>query len=156
MNFRTKEGYRLNVAMIIFNEDKKVLFCRRKNTENWQFPQGGVDEGEKIENAMLRELEEEVGLLEREISIIAESHDLIYYDIPKNIRSKVLGGKYKGQAQKYFLLKLTSGVINLNKEKNPEFDDYKWVPFWFPLRRVVDFKKEAYRKALIEFKDKMN
>ena len=113
-------------------------------------------EGEKIENAMLRELEEEVGLLEQEISIIAESHDLIYYDIPKNIRSKVLGGKYKGQAQKYFLLKLTSGEINLNKEKNPEFDDYKWVPFWFPLRRVVDFKKEAYRKALIEFKDKMN
>ena len=56
MNFQTKEGYRLNVAMIIFNEDKKVLFCRRKNTENWQFPQGGVDEGEKIENAMLREL----------------------------------------------------------------------------------------------------
>ena len=49
-----------------------------------------------------------------------------------------------------------SGVINLNTEKNPEFDDYKWVPFWFPLRRVVDFKKEAYRKALIEFKDKMN
>ena len=156
MNFQTKEGYRLNVAMIIFNEDKKVLFCRRKNTENWQFPQGGVDQGEKIENAMLRELEEEVGLLEREISIIAESLDLIYYDIPKNIRSKVLGGKYKGQAQKYFLLKLTSGEINLNKEKNPEFDDYKWVPFWFPLRRVVDFKKEAYRKALIEFKDKMN
>ena len=156
MNFQTKEGYRLNVAMIIFNEDKKVLFCRRKNTENWQVPQGGVDQGEKIESAMLRELEEEVGLLEREISIIAESHDLIYYDIPKNIRSKVLGGKYKGQAQKYFLLKLTSGVINLNKEKNPEFDDYKWVPFWFPLRRVVDFKKEAYRKALIEFKDKMN
>ena len=156
MNFQTKEGYRLNVAMIIFNEDKKVLFCRRKNTENWQFPQGGVDQGEKIENAMLRELEEEVGLLEQEISIIAESHDLIYYDIPKNIRSKVLGGKYKGQAQKYFLLKLTSGEINLNKEKNPEFDDYKWVPFWFPLRRVVDFKKEAYRKALIEFKDKMN
>ena len=156
MNFQTKEGYRLNVAMIIFNEDKKVLFCRRKNTENWQFPQGGVDQGEKIESAMLRELEEEVGLLEREISIIAESLDLIYYDIPKNIRSKVLGGKYKGQAQKYFLLKLTSGEINLNKEKNPEFDDYKWVPFWFPLRRVVDFKKEAYRKALIEFKDKMN
>ena len=156
MNFQTKEGYRLNVAMIIFNEDKKVLFCRRKNTENWQFPQGGVDQGEKIENAMLRELEEEVGLLEQEISIIAESHDLIYYDIPKNIRSKVLGGKYKGQAQKYFLLKLTSGEINLNKEINPEFDDYKWVPFWFPLRRVVDFKKEAYRKALIEFKDKMN
>ena len=81
MNFQTKEGYRLNVAMIIFNEDKKVLFCRRKNTENWQFPQGGVDEGEKIENAMLRELEEEVGLLEREISIIAESHDLIYLSL---------------------------------------------------------------------------
>ena len=68
----------------------------------------------------------------------------------------VLGGKYKGQAQKYFLLRLISGEINLLLENNPEFDDYNWVPFWLPLEKGVDFKNEVYRKALTGFREYMN
>ena len=152
MILKIKTGYRLNVAMIVLNKDNKVLFCKRRNTENWQFPQGGVDENENIESAMFRELNEEVGLERDNVEIKAVSQNLIYYDIPKNIRSRVLGGKFKGQAQKYFLLKLISGDVDLNIENTPEFDKHSWVPFWYPLNQVVDFKKEAYRSALIELK----
>ena len=155
MTLKIKTGYRLNVAMIVLNKDNKVLFCKRRNTENWQFPQGGVDENENIESAMFRELNEEVGLEKDNVAIKAVSQNLIYYDIPKNIRSRVLGGKFKGQAQKYFLLKLISGDVDLNKENTPEFDKYSWVPFWHPLNQVVDFKKEAYRSALIELKNQI-
>ena len=155
MTLNVKTGYRLNVAMIVFNKDNKVLFCKRRNTENWQFPQGGVDENENIESAMFRELNEEVGLEKDNVRIKAVSQNFIYYDIPKNIRSRVLGGKFKGQAQKYFLLKLISGDVDLNIENTPEFDKYNWVPFWYPLNQVVDFKKEAYRSALIELKNQM-
>ena len=156
MTFKIKTGYRLNVAMIVLNKENKSLFCKRRNTDNWQFPQGGVDEDETIESAMFRELNEEVGLNEENVEIKAVSQNLIYYDIPKNIRSRVLGGKFKGQAQKYFLLKLISGEIDLNRENTPEFDKYNWVPFWYPLNQVVDFKKEAYRNALIEFKNQIS
>jgi putative (di)nucleoside polyphosphate hydrolase len=156
MTFKIKTGYRLNVAMIVLNKENKSLFCKRRNTDNWQFPQGGVDKDETIESAMFRELNEEVGLNEENVDIKAVSQNLIYYDIPKNIRSRVLGGKFKGQAQKYFLLKLISGEIDLNKENIPEFDKYTWVPFWYPLNQVVDFKKEAYRNALIEFKNQIS
>ena len=156
MTLNIKTGYRLNVAMIVLNKENKSLFCKRRNTDNWQFPQGGVDEDETIESAMFRELNEEVGLNEENVEIKAVSQNLIYYDIPKNIRSRVLGGKFKGQAQKYFLLKLISGEIDLNRENTPEFDKYNWVPFWYPLNQVVDFKKEAYRNALIEFKNQIS
>ena len=156
MTFKIKTGYRLNVAMIVLNKENKSLFCKRRNTDNWQFPQGGVDEDETIESAMFRELNEEVGLNEENVEIKSVSQNLIYYDIPKNIRSRILGGKFKGQAQKYFLLKLISGEIDLNRENTPEFDKYNWVPFWYPLNQVVDFKKEAYRNALIEFKNQIS
>ena len=119
MTLKIKTGYRLNVAMIVLNKDNKVLFCKRRNTENWQFPQGGVDENENIESAMFRELNEEVGLEKDNVEIKAVSQNLIYYDIPKNIRSRVLGGKFRGQAQKYFLLKLISGDVDLNRENTP-------------------------------------
>ena len=118
MTLKIKTGYRLNVAMIVLNEEKEVLFCKRRSTENWQFPQGGVDENENIESAMYRELNEEVGLEKDNVEIKAVSQNLIYYDIPKSIRSRVLGGKFKGQAQKYFLLKLISGDVDLNRENN--------------------------------------
>ena len=155
MTLKIKTGYRLNVAMIVLNKDNKVLFCKRRSTENWQFPQGGVDENENIESAMFRELNEEVGLEKDNVEIKAVSQNLIYYDIPKNIRSRVLGGKFRGQAQKYFLLKLISGDVDLNIENTPEFDKHSWVPFWYPLNQVVDFKKEAYRSALIELKNQI-
>ena len=99
MSNHVNSGYRLNVAMIVLNQENKVLFCKRKNTSNWQFPQGGVDDDEDLTKAMYRELNEEVGLDFDQVKIKSESKNLIYYDIPSNLRSRVLGGKYKGQAQ---------------------------------------------------------
>ena len=148
------EGYRPNVAMVVINSMNKVLICRRKNTKTWQFPQGGIDNGEEIKKAMYRELSEEVGLSKDDVSLVGESEDTITYDIPKTIRSKVLGGKFKGQKQKWFLLKLKkdNSEIKLDNETFPEFDKYEWVSFWQPLNRIVDFKREAYRKALSELR----
>ena len=148
------EGYRPNVAMVVINSTNKVLICRRKNTRTWQFPQGGIDNGEDIKKAMYRELSEEVGLSKDDVSLVGESEGTITYDIPKTIRSKVLGGKFKGQEQKWFLLKLKkdSSEIKLDNEAFPEFDKYEWVSFWQPLNRIVDFKREAYREALSELR----
>ena len=148
------EGYRPNVAMVVINSTNKVLICRRKNTKTWQFPQGGIDNGEDIKKAMYRELSEEVGLSKDDVSLVGESEGTISYDIPKTIRSKVLGGKFKGQEQKWFLLKLKkdNSEIKLDNETFPEFDKYEWVSFWQPLNRIVDFKREAYRKALSELR----
>jgi len=148
------EGYRPNVAMVVINSMNKVLICRRKNTRTWQFPQGGIDNGEDIKKAMYRELSEEVGLSKADVSLVGESEGTITYEIPKTIRSKVLGGKFKGQEQKWFLLKLNKDncEIKLDNEAFPEFDKYEWVSFWQPLNRIVDFKREAYRKALSELR----
>lgn len=148
------EGYRPNVAMVVINSMNKVLICRRKNTRTWQFPQGGIDNGEDIKKAMYRELSEEVGLSKADVILVGESEGTITYDIPKTIRSKVLGGKFKGQEQKWFLLKLKkdNSEIKLDNETFPEFDKYEWVSFWQPLNRIVDFKREAYREALSELR----
>ena len=148
------EGYRPNVAMVVINSMNKVLICRRKNTRTWQFPQGGIDNGEDIKNAMYRELSEEIGLSKDDVILVGESEGTITYDIPKTIRSKVLGGKFKGQEQKWFLLKLKkdNSEIKLDNETFPEFDKYEWVSFWQPLNRIVDFKREAYREALSELR----
>ena len=89
------EGYRPNVAMVVINSTNKVLICRRKNTRTWQFPQGGIDNGEDIKKAMYRELSEEVGLSKADVSLVGESEGTITYEIPKTIRSKVLGGKFE-------------------------------------------------------------
>ena len=150
----SKQGYRPNVAMVVLNSKNKVLICRRTNTKTWQFPQGGVDNNENLEKAMYRELLEEVGLRKDDVQYIGESDDTIIYDIPKTIRSKVLGGKFKGQEQKWFLLRIKNDdhEIRLDYEAFPEFDTFEWVSFWQPIDRIVDFKREAYRKALSELR----
>ena len=150
----SKEGYRPNVAMVVLNSKNKVLICRRTNTKTWQFPQGGVDNNENLEKAMYRELLEEVGLRKDDVQYIGESDDTIIYDIPKTIRPNVLGGKFKGQEQKWFLLRIKNDdhEIRLDYEAFPEFDTFEWVSFWQPIDRIVDFKREAYRKALSELR----
>ncbi|MBV12777.1 MAG: RNA pyrophosphohydrolase [Flavobacteriaceae bacterium] len=154
MNIKAREGYRPNVAMIVINNDNKVLICRRRNTQTWQFPQGGIDPNENIQEAMYRELHEEVGLSKEDVNIIGKSKKTITYDIPITLRSKVLGGKFKGQDQKWFLLKTIKDdlKINLNNEMIPEFEEFEWVSYWRSLDRIIDFKKEAYRQALTELR----
>ena len=141
--------------MVVMNNNRQVLICRRKGTENWQFPQGGIDNNELLEEAMYRELYEEVGLKRFDVSIIGKTKHAIKYDIPPSIRSKVLGGKFKGQLQTWFLLKIKDDnySISLNCDDFPEFDMFDWVSYWYPMSKIVEFKKEAYREALKELRN---
>jgi len=145
--------YRLNVGLIIINNKGKLLLCKRKKSNNWQFPQGGVDTGEKSEDAALRELYEEVGIKERSIKKIYVSKTWYKYDVPevKKFRN-FLQDNFRGQKQKWFMFELIEDVkIDFTNDPNPEFDDYMWSSYWYPLYSIVDFKKEVYRSVLKEF-----
>lgn len=145
--------YRLNVGLIIINNKGKLLLCKRKKSNNWQFPQGGIDAGEKSEDAALRELYEEVGIKEKSIKKIYVSKTSYKYDVPeaKKFRN-FLQDNFRGQKQKWFMFELIEDVkINFTNDPNPEFDDYMWSSYWYPLYSIVDFKKEVYRSVLKEF-----
>lgn len=144
-------GYRLNVGIILANSAGKVFLGKRVNQNAWQFPQGGLDDQENIEAAVYRELMEEVGLWQDKVEIIGHTRQWLKYKLPKKlIRSTT--PLCIGQKQKWFLLRLTGADedINLRAGKKPEFDDWRWVNYWFALSQVIHFKREVYRRALKE------
>jgi putative (di)nucleoside polyphosphate hydrolase len=150
----TKEsGYRLNVGLIVVNHKGKLLLCKRKNSKNWQFPQGGIDLGEKPEDAALRELYEEVGIHRSDVQEIAHTESWYKYDLPEaSIQKYFFKSKFKGQKQKWYMFELLNEVpIDFTNDANPEFDDYKWASYWHPLHAIVDFKKDVYRSVLKKF-----
>ena len=128
------------------------MYCKRKNSQNWQFPQGGIDKNEDIFIAALRELYEEVGIEENKVKLIKESDHWYKYDLPKKYkRNNFLWEDFRGQKQKWFLFKLIEKAeIDLNNENNPEFDEFNWVDYWKPLDEIVEFKREIYEKVLTE------
>ena len=149
-----KDSYRPNVAMIIVSNnypEKKEIFIAQRNDllDIWQFPQGGIDKGEEVEEALFRELEEEIGT--DKAKIVAEYPEWISYDFPQKIAKKMK--PYKGQTQRYFLMKLKkSAVINLATE-HPEFIDYKFVGVDELLSHTAHFKKPIYEKVINYFKN---
>ena len=128
------------------------MYCKRKNSKNWQFPQGGIDKNEDIFIAALRELYEEVGIEENKVKLIKESDHWYKYDLHKKYkRNNFLWEDFRGQKQKWFLFKLIEKAeIDLNNENNPEFDEFNWIDYWKPLDEIVDFKREIYEKVLTE------
>jgi putative (di)nucleoside polyphosphate hydrolase len=147
------EGFRANVGIIICNSIGQVLWARRYGQHSWQFPQGGIDQGETAEQAMYRELHEEVGLLEKDVSIVAVTRNWLRYKLPKRLVRKGSNPVCIGQKQKWFLLTLKCDEkdVDLLHSGHPEFDDWRWVSYWYPIRSVVSFKREVYRKAMKEF-----
>jgi len=150
----TKEKlYRPNVAAIIVSNNypqKKEIFIAQRNDLNgvWQFPQGGIDEGEEVQEALFRELKEEIGT--NNIKIIAEYPEWLSYDFPSKIAKKMK--PWVGQRQKYFLVKLKKNAkININT-KHPEFDDYKFVEINDILEFSASFKQDIYKKVIDYFK----
>jgi putative (di)nucleoside polyphosphate hydrolase len=143
------DGYRPNVGIILANSDNKVFWAKRIRKPAWQFPQGGVDEGEGLEDALMRELNEEIGLSPEDVQIIAHTKDWLYYDVPEPFR-RADRSVYRGQKQIWFLLRLVGPEtkINLYASSTPEFDAWRWNDYWVPLRDVIDFKHDVYRKAL--------
>ncbi len=147
------EGFRANVGIIICNKSGQVFWARRLGQHSWQFPQGGIDEGETAEQAMYRELNEEVGLTEKDVKIEAVTRNWLRYKLPKRLVRKGSAPVCIGQKQKWFLLSLTckESDINLALSGHPEFDDWRWVSYWYPIRNVVSFKRDVYRRAMKEF-----
>jgi putative (di)nucleoside polyphosphate hydrolase len=147
------EGFRANVGIVICNSLGQVFWARRYGQHSWQFPQGGIDEGETAEQTMYRELYEEVGLKPEQVKILAVTKNWLRYKLPKRLIRQGSAPVCIGQKQKWFLLQLTCKEqdVDLLQSGHPEFDDWRWVSFWYPVRNVVSFKREVYRRAMKEF-----
>lgn len=147
-----KKLYRKNVAMVVLNAQGKLLACHRSDmTGAWQFPQGGMKEGETAEEAMYRELDEEIGT--SNVEILYQLPTPLRYDWPEERYSR----GFHGQEQTYFLVRLKQGArINLSKQKKkgkkPEFDHYQWLSSSEFISRLSGFKKEVYTKAILLLK----
>ena len=152
-----REGYRPNVGIVLLNSHNEVFWGKRVGQHSWQFPQGGIQHGESPEQAMYRELHEEVGLLPEHVQIIGRTRDWLRYDVPEEFLRRQHPAKphrasYRGQKQIWFLLRLVGldSDIHLRASEHPEFDAWRWVPFWIQLDSVIDFKREVYQLALSE------
>lgn len=148
-----ENGYRANVGIIISNAQGQVLWARRVGGANaWQFPQGGINQGETPEQAMYRELHEEVGLRPHQVRIVASTAGWLNYDLPKQFVREHQFPLCIGQKQKWYLLELldTDDAVCLINTETVEFDHWEWVSYWYPLDQVIDFKRNVYRRALKE------
>lgn len=151
------QGYRPNVGIILCNGKGQVLWAKRIGQSSWQFPQGGINDGETPEQALYRELEEEVGLQPEHVKILGCTRGWLRYRLPRRMVRYGNQPVCIGQKQKWFLLELisTSADINLDTSDKPEFDGWEWVSYWYPLGRVVAFKRDVYRNALTELAPKI-
>ena len=147
-----RDGFRPNVGIILLNHKSQVFWGKRIRTHSWQFPQGGIDRGENPEQAMFRELHEEVGLFPQHVQVLARTRDWLRYEVPDRFIRRDARGHYKGQKQIWFLLQLVGHDwdLNLRATDHPEFDAWRWNDYWVPLDVVVEFKRGVYEMALTE------
>lgn len=148
------DGFRPNVGIMLANTQGQLLWARRVGGHDaWQFPQGGIKVNEDADAALYRELHEEIGLLPQDVRIIARTRGWLRYRLPRRLIRQGKQPVCIGQKQKWYLLQLTSpdSAINLSAvDGNPEFDQWRWVSYWYPLNQVVAFKRDVYRRALKE------
>ena len=137
---------RSGVGIIVLNKDNKIFVAKRIDNpkDYWQMPQGGVDEGEDFLTAAFRELEEETSI--KNVKLIKEIDEMISYELPKNLLGIIWKGKFRGQKQKWFLMRYLGKDEDINiKTKNPEFLDWKWIELDEITNVVVDFKLHVYK-----------
>jgi putative (di)nucleoside polyphosphate hydrolase len=148
-----RDGYRPNVGIILCNTKNEVFWGKRVRQHSWQFPQGGIQPGESPEQAMYRELMEEVGLPGDKVRILGRTRHWLRYEVPSNwTRRKEPRSHYRGQKQIWFLLRLTGRDCDLclRATDHPEFDAWRWFSYWQAADSVIDFKREVYQAALRE------
>jgi putative (di)nucleoside polyphosphate hydrolase len=147
------EGYRPNVGIILCNTENKLLWARRIGQNAWQFPQGGIRRDETPKEALFRELWEEVGLGPEMVEVLAETPDWLRYRLPRALMRLDEKPICVGQKQVWFLLRFSGceDDVKLDCGDKPEFDGWRWVDYWYPLKEVVAFKRDVYLRALNEF-----
>ncbi len=140
------------MGIVLADGRGRVLWARRVNQNAWQFPQGGIQPGENPQQAMYRELHEEVGLQPEDVELVATTRGWLRYRLPEGLVRKGQSPRCIGQKQKWFLLHMKSAdhLVNFDAGTKPEFDDWQWVTYWYPVGKVVAFKRGVYRRALRE------
>ncbi len=151
-DFIDTEGFRANVGIVLIRDGGEVFLGGRSDGRGWQFPQGGVRRDESPEQALFRELREEVGLEPGDVQVLASTSDWLRYRLPSQFvrrRSKPL---CIGQKQRWFLLRMLGEDARLRFDvtSQPEFDSWRWVDYWWPVREVIYFKRTVYVRALTE------
>lgn len=147
-----KEGFRPNVGIVLLNQENRVFWGKRLRAHSWQFPQGGIERGESPQDAMFRELYEEVGLRPEHVQVVGRTQDWLRYEVPDRYIRRGARGHYRGQKQIWFLLKMMAEdwAVDLRASGHPEFDAWRWNDYWVPLHVVVQFKRNVYEMALSE------
>jgi putative (di)nucleoside polyphosphate hydrolase len=147
-----RDGYRPNVGIVLCNGKNEVFWGKRIKEHAWQFPQGGIKPGETPEQAMFRELKEEVGLDPPHVKILGRTREWMRYDVPHTWVRRESRTVYRGQKQIWFLLRLVGrdSDVCLRNSEHPEFDAWRWHEYWVPLESVIEFKRDVYQRALQE------
>jgi putative (di)nucleoside polyphosphate hydrolase len=147
-----RQGYRPNVGIILVNGRNEVFWGKRIREHAWQFPQGGIKRGESPQQAMYRELREETGLMPDHVRVIGRTREWLRYDVPAQWVRREMRSHYRGQKQIWFLIRMIGRDtdVDLRASGQPEFDAWRWNPYWVPLDSVIEFKREVYRLALEE------
>jgi putative (di)nucleoside polyphosphate hydrolase len=145
------DGFRANVAIVLLHGGQ-VFLGRRAAGRGWQFPQGGVRAGETPEQALYRELDEEIGVDEPQVQLIGQTGGWLRYRLPARYIRRNRQPVCIGQKQRWFLLRLlgAESSFDLGRTPTPEFDQWRWAPYWEPVREVIYFKRPVYARALAE------
>ncbi len=144
------DGYRPNVGIVLMRDDGSVFWARRISRDGWQFPQGGMNTDETPLEAMYRELTEETGLAAEHVEVLASTPGWLRYRLPRRCVRYGERPVCVGQKQVWFLLRLLAddSAVRLDLTESPEFTEFRWVDFWYPLQHVVSFKRDVYQQAL--------
>ena len=146
------QGFRANVGIVLIRDGGDVFLGGRSDGRGWQFPQGGVQRDETAEQALFRELREEVGLEPADVEVIASTRSWLRYRLPRQYVRRRSRPLCIGQKQRWFLLRMLGGEERLRFDvtSQPEFDSWRWVDYWSPVREVIYFKRPVYVRALEE------